>query len=328
MNKIIKINEAIIKQIIAESAKKILSQAYRQVSESLGTEGTDKQNSYLQYLAGDEWDDNWKNLSVKDTSTKIDYYKNNPMRKKAVNSNTSSNLATMNQLNFIKANNYYPLPFIDKIKDKLTKSDASLLCSVLTPYMNDMGNGGEYRRKLKVNEWFPYMAETVISVLQKYGLNSEGIQVKGDMARFAAEPRKNYNDSNVQATNKTNIVFTPSNDENANNAEPAHNIYMHGKIKDFFSWDLVTINIGYGGYGRMQHNVVQDYLMLHRTLHTYSCKVVGYDNPCLLMCWPEEVKANKYQLTGIIINVKEYAKYYGQAAELAGKLKNAGNMVG
>lgn len=328
MKKIIKINEATIKKIIAESVKQILNHASNRITESLDAEGTDKQNSYLQYLAGDEWDDSWKNLSVKDTSAKIDYYKNNPVRKKAANSNTPSNLATMNQLNFIKTNKHYPLLFIDKIKDKLTKSDASLLCSVLTPYMNDMGNGGEYRRRLKVDEWFPYMAETVISVLQKYGLNGEAVQIKNDLARFTAEPRKKHNDDSAQITNKANIVFTPSNDENANNAEPAHNIYMHGKIDDFFGWDLVTINSGYGGYGRMQHNVVQDYLMLHRTLHAYSCEVAGYGSPCLLLCWPEEVKANKYQLTGIIIDAKEYAKYYGQAADLAGQLKNAGNMVG
>ena len=303
-----------LKRIISESVRKTLNEM-----------GTYKQNAFLQRLMGNRYKPEYDKLSVGDTSALIQ--KELDAQKQQQNQTA---LATEKQIDFIQNNKYFSIPSITQVADKLTKNDAMKLITALNPYSN---GGATYYGNIRQRKerWLPEMRDTVVPILEKYGLTQEAERVNSEvdafMTKFNAKQekmkQKREKEEMERLMNSPYTLFVVSARDEENIAEhetkslPSE-IYMDGILEDVISYDIPYL---VSDMTKMSLQDIEETTRRMGIVH-YPTIVLGYDKPCDTVLWYGYDIMGRVTLGGRIVDASQLSSALSFAKENKGQKHN------
>ena len=302
MKRKIRLTESELRNVIAKSVRNMLNEM-----------GTPKQNAFLRKLMGDRYKPEYDNLSVPDSSAMID------KELQAQKAQQSTSNATPKQINFIQSNNYFPIPEIVNVADKLTQEDAKTLVSVLNPYTNGFYTYYGHARQRK-EYWLPQVKEIVVPILEKYGLNDAAQRVSDFVDNFmnkhnaklekekqkklkAEEERLRARMEQLKNDPNTLILASTKDEENRISENLPREFYMDGILEEKMGWDICGImpqsNIKKEYFDDKLMNEIAKSYGQYMTIPTY---VAGYERPCTTVVWIGVGFMHNLELTGRIVD--------------------------
>ena len=296
----------------------------KSVRKTLNEMGTPRQNAFLQRLMGNRYKPEYDNLPVNKSSELIDAELQRQKNER------NSDKASSKQIDFIENNKYYSIPSIRTVADKLTKQDANALVSALNPYTNGMYTYYGHARQKK-EQWLPQMKETVVPILEKYGLSQEAQDVvsyvDNFMEKFNAKAEKKAAKEKEERLNRImnaeNTLFFVStqDDENVKQHECkrlSYELYMDGILENKMHWDIPYLVSDMTNYSIEKIN---DYVEQYGIV-TFPSIVIGYDGICTCVLWKGFDFGYRPTICGRLVDESESTKAYQFGKENLNKQAN------